>query len=89
MSNYYDVNAKEYIESTINFSKNNKDKLVLNFTSCYLSNAFPPTYAGSAALEINPWLMGYLKNYNGKTGVIVADFITQDLAKAIYGRNFK
>lgn len=83
------VDKKQSVISALEYAQGSSGTLVLNFTSCYLSNAFPPTYAGSAALEINPWLMGYLKNYNGKTGVIVADFITQDLAKAIYGRNFK
>lgn len=84
-----DINIKiNDIESTINFSKNNKDKLVLNFTSCYLNNAFPPTYAGSAALKINPWLISKIKNNKDNLGIIVADFINKELSESIYMRNY-
>jgi hypothetical protein len=60
----------------------------LNFTSCYLDPAFPPTYAGTAALEINPWFLNVISDNNDKLGIVVADFITEELAKAIYMRNF-
>ena len=79
---------KKDIESTINFSKDNKDKLVLNFTSCYLNNAFPPTYAGTAALTINPWLINKINNNKDTLGIIVADFINKELAESIYMRNY-
>ena len=84
-----DINIKKKdIESTINFSKDNKDKLVLNFTSCYLNNAFPPTYAGTAALTINPWLINKINNNKDTLGIIVADFINKELAESIYMRNY-
>ena len=44
---------KQDILSTIKYSKENNDKLVLNFTSCYLDYGFPPTYAGTSARLIN------------------------------------
>ena len=82
-----DINVKkEDILNTLNYSKNNADKLVLNFTSCYLDNEFPPTYAGKAARLINPWLIKQIDN-NDKLGIIVADFITLELAQSIYMRN--
>ena len=82
-----DINVKkEDILNTLNYSKNNTDKLVLNFTSCYLDNAFPPTYAGTAARLINPWFYDVIDN-DDKLGIIVADFITLELAKSIYMRN--
>ncbi len=80
---------KQSVQTALNYAKSSNGKLVLNFSSCYLNNAFPPSYAGTSALEINPWLLEYLGTNNGKTGIIVADFITEKLAKAIYGRNFK
>ena len=84
-----DINTKKKdIENTINFAKDNKDKLVLNFTSCYLNNAFPPTYAGTAALSINPWLIDKISNNNDNLGIIVADFISKELAENIYMRNY-
>ena len=64
--------------------------LVLNFASCYLESvAFPPTYAGTPAHDINAALMEELEYGEGALGVILCDFITSELAEAIYGRNFK
>ena len=79
---------KNDILNTIKYANENSDKLVLNFTSCYLDPAFPPTYAGTAALEINPWFLNVISDNNDKLGIVVADFITEELAKAIYMRNF-
>ena len=79
---------KKDIKATLEYSKNNNDKLVLNFTSCYIDGAFPPSYAGSAAKEINPWFIDYInENENDRLGIIVADFMTGELATAIYRRN--
>ncbi|MBE5765064.1 MAG: phosphatidylinositol-specific phospholipase C domain-containing protein [Clostridiales bacterium] len=89
--NYSVPNAedkKNSITEAFEFSSNNTDFLTLNFTSCYLDSGFPPTYAGGIAKDINPWLLESLKQGSGSVGVIVADFMTQDLVKAIYGRNF-
>ena len=79
---------KKDIKATLEYSKNNNDKLVLNFTSCYIDGAFPPSYAGSAAKEINPWFIDYIsENENDRLGIIVADFMTGELATSIYRRN--
>ena len=61
--------------------------LCINFASCYLDGAFPPTYAGTPARTINEWLLANLSSQNGSLGVVLCDFITTDLAKAIYRRN--
>ena len=83
-----DINIKkEDILSTIKYSNENNDKLVLNFTSCYLDYGFPPTYAGTSALIINPWLKTKIQNTNDRLGIIVADFIDKELAESIYKRN--
>lgn len=83
-----DINfKKEDILSTIKYSNENNDKLVLNFTSCYLDYGFPPTYAGTSALIINPWLKKQIQNKNDRLGIIVADFIDKELAESIYMRN--
>ena len=78
---------KSDILNTINYANTNKNKLVLNFTSCYLDPGFPPLDAGTAALAINPWLLETIKETKDNLGIIVADFITESLAKAIYMRN--
>ena len=79
------------IEATMEYLKTSKNRLVLNFTSCYLSTGFPPTYAVPPAKQINPWLMNKLnetKESKDTLGVIVADFITKELAESIYMRNY-
>ncbi len=82
------ADKKQSITTAFEFASNNADFLTLNFTSCYLDSGFPPTYAGEIAKAVNPWLLESLKQGKGNVGIIVADFITGDLAKAIYGRNF-
>ena len=62
--------------------------LVLNFTSCYYPDGFPPTYAGTPALTINPWLIDFLSGENEVCGVFVCDFMTDKLCETIIGRNF-
>ena len=88
IQDYYCVDSveskKEAIVNTINYVGN---KLVLNFTSCYLDSGFPPLYAGTPAKDIHPWLIDYLNDYDGKVGILITDFMTEKLAKAIYERN--
>ena len=78
---------KNDILKAIEYSKTHSDKLVLNFTSCYLDNAVPPSYAGTTALSINPWLKKQLSNEKN-LGIMVCDFISDDLTKIIIERNF-
>ena len=81
---------KQDIINCFNISNDSgNDKIVLNFTSCYLDNAFPPTYAGTAANDINPWLLDYVKNnQNTKLGIVIMDFVSEELSKEIYRRNY-
>ena len=96
VNNYYvqdnycinDINEKkEDIIKAIEYKKTS-DNIVINFTSCYLDYGFPPTYAGSSANKINPWFYDYINESNMKLGIVVMDFMTIDLAKAIYMRNY-
>ena len=81
---------KQDILSTLEVSNNeNNDKLVLNFTSCYLDVPFPPTYAGTIGREINDWFTSHINEYSdSKLGIVVSDFMTKELAKSIYRRNY-
>ena len=63
--------------------------LVLNFTSCYLTSGFPPTYAATPAKTINPWLLDRLNLESRPQGVLVCDFITSEISKAIWEVNFR
>ena len=76
------------IEATLSYSSLNSDRLVLNFTSCYLSDGFPPSYAGTPAKYINPWLINFLSENDVRTGILIVDFATTKLISTIYGRNF-
>lgn len=78
---------KNDILNTIKYAQNNPSKLVINFTSCYLDPGFPPSYAGTAALSINSWLKEEISKNNDKLGILLIDFIDEDLAKTIYMRN--
>lgn len=89
--NYYIDDVKDKIndiENTLQIAKTNKDTLVLNFTSCYLSYGFPPSYSVPPAKQINPWLIDKIKDNNDNLGIIVADFISQEMANIIYRRNY-
>jgi 1-phosphatidylinositol phosphodiesterase len=63
--------------------------LVLNFTSCYLDKAFPPTNAPKAAKKINPELLEILKNNDTAPCVFLCDFVTPELVQAIIENNFE
>ena len=91
--NYNIPNVEEKIEDikkTIDVSNSaDNDKLVINFTSCYLDPGFPPSYAGTTALSINPWFIDYINgNSEVKLGIVVSDFMTKELAESIYRRNY-
>lgn len=77
------------IENTMAIADRCTYGLVLNFTSCYLTSGFPPTYAATPAREINPWLLERLNKEGRPQGVLVCDFITSDLVKAIWEVNFR
>ena len=84
---YLDQKRKA-IQETIEYTNEHSDKLVLNFTSCYADPGFPPLYAGVVAHSINPWILNMFKSRpDVKLGIIVADFITEQLSYAIYMRN--
>ena len=75
------------IDATLRYSAANSEHLVLNFSSCYLDNAFPPSYAGTAAKAVNGWLLKGLAETEGSTGILIMDFVTSELAKTVYERN--
>ena len=77
------------IEATMAIADRCTYDLVLNYTSCYLTSGFPPTYAATPAKTINPWLLERLYTEDRPQGVLVCDFITSDLVKAIWEVNFR
>ena len=91
VQDYYCIDRVEdkinSINSAIDYSKSNNDKLTLNFASCYIDNDFPPSYAGKAAKEINEYYKIKFKEDASRLGVMLFDFISSDLTSLMIGGN--
>ena len=51
--------------------------LKINFLSAYRTDTFPPSYAVSAAQDINPWINNEIGKFND-CGIVLYDFVTED-----------
>ncbi len=73
----------------LNYASNNTDKNIycINFMSGVLDGAFPPSYSVPVAKYVNKQFLKEYKNYTSM-GTVLFDFVTEDLAKAVYERNF-
>jgi len=93
VQDYYAIDSVEHKMNDINnafeVEKNNNYSLVLNFTSCYLSDALPPAHAPTAAKKINPRLLDLLEKGECSPCVFVSDFVTPELIKAMIELNLK
>ena len=72
-----------------NYASTNTDKNVycINFLSGCLKSGFPPSYSVPVAKYMNKQFLKEYKNYSS-FGTVLFDFVTEDLAKAVYERNF-
>ena len=50
--------------------------LKINFLSAYRTNYIPPSYAPSAALDINPWINENISQYSDR-GIVLYDFVNE------------
>ena len=57
--------------------------LKINFLSAYRTNGFPPSYAPSAANDINPWINEEIAKYHDR-GVVLYDFVNESNMKAFF-----
>ena len=73
---YKITNAKEKINEIATCFNETGHALKINFLSAYRTNYIPPSYAPSAALEINPWINENIKNYNDRN-IVLYDFVTE------------
>lgn len=84
-----DITQKtEAFEKALEIAAEKKYTLVLNFASCYLENALPPASASKTAKEINPYLLKLLRDQKSPVGVILCDYITDELCDVIIKNNF-
>lgn len=80
----YKINDNEVKKSEIvNCFNTSGHKLKINFLSAYKTNYFPPSYAPSTALEINPWIDGEISKYNDR-GIVLYDFVTRSNMEAFF-----
>lgn len=93
VQDYYAIDGVEAkmgdIKNAFLVSSEKKHALVLNFTSCYLSDGFPPAHAPTTAKLINPQLSEILNSGQAAPCVFVSDFVTPELVRSIIECNFK
>ncbi len=51
--------------------------LKINFLSAYRTDTFPPSYAVSAAEDINPWINNEIRKYSDRN-IVLYDFVTEE-----------
>ena len=73
----YKITSKEQkIDAITSCFNETGHALKINFLSAYRTNYIPPSYAPSAALDINPWINGNIKNYNDRN-IVLYDFVAE------------
>lgn len=86
-----DINYKiSEFDECLNYANTNlgNSPYILNFASGYLNGTFPMTYSVTAARIMNKEIPNLVKKYNF-VGTVIMDFASEELCKAIYGRNFQ
>lgn len=74
----YQITSKEQKQDEIVKCFNESGHaLKINFLSAYRTNAFPPSYAVSAAKDINPWINEEINKYQDR-GIVLYDFVTKE-----------
>ena len=74
----YKITSKEQKqEEIVKCFNESGHALKINFLSAYRTNAFPPSYAVSAAKDINPWINEEISKYQDR-GIVLYDFVTKE-----------
>ena len=73
-------------EEIVNCFNESGHALKINFLSAYRTDGFPPSYAPSAAKDINPWIDQEINKYSDR-GIVLYDFVTSDNMKVFFGGN--
>lgn len=74
----YKITSKEQKQDEITKCFNESGHaLKINFLSAYRTNAFPPSYAVSAAKDINPWINEEINKYQDRN-IVLYDFVTKE-----------
>ena len=80
---YKITNADEKIDAVVNAFNESGHALKINFLSAYRTNYIPPSYAPSAALDIEPWIDNNIQNYEDRN-IVLYDFVTEINMRAFF-----
>ena len=80
---YKIVSKEQKQEEVVKCFNENGHALKINFLSAYRTNGFPPSYAMSAAKDINPWINKEIDKYNDR-GIVLYDFISESNMNAFF-----
>ena len=80
----YKITSKEQKqEEVVKCFNETGHALKINFLSAYRTNGFPPSYAMSAAKDINPWINKEIDKYDDR-GIVLYDFINESNMDAFF-----
>ncbi len=74
---YQITSAEQKQEEIVKCLNETGHALKINFLSAYRTDSFPPSYAVSAAEDINPWINNEINKYNDRN-IVLYDFVTEE-----------
>lgn len=93
VQDYYkatDLECKQSeVSECLEYSSTSENMIVMNYTSAYIINSFPPSYVPSMSATMNSWIKGILAEREEKVGFMIGDFVTSSYVEAVIGRNPK
>ena len=81
---YQITSAEQKQEEIVKCFNETGHALKINFLSAYRTNSFPPSYAVSAAKDINPWINKEISKYDDR-GIVLYDFVTEENMNSFFG----
>lgn len=83
---YQITSAEQKQEEIVKCFNESGHSLKINFLSAYRTDTFPPSYAVSAAEDINPWIDEEISKYSDRN-IVLYDFVTEKNMDYFFGGN--
>lgn len=83
---YKITSGEQKINAITNCFNETGHALKINFLSAYRTNMIPPSYAPTAAHDVNTWVEQNIKNYHDR-GIVLYDFVTEANMRTFFGGN--
>ncbi len=80
---YQITSSKQKQDEIISCFQESGHALKINFLSAYRTDTFPPSYAPSAAKDINPWINEEIGKYEDR-GIVLYDFVTKEAMESFF-----